>query len=116
VAISGKTTGNISDNKDKKNTSHKGDLYLIPLGDFYNLADSKYPGGDFISFHQTALIDVLNLFYLTCRTKIDGYLIGVNIYKNDDADNNLTLSMKLSSKIERKIPKIIGIIKKYMTP
>jgi len=116
VAISGKTTGNISDNKDKKNTSHKGDLYLIPLGDFYNLADSKYPGGDFISFHQTALIDVLNLFYLTCRTKIDGYLIGVNIYKNDDTDNNLTLSMKLSSKIERKIPKIIGIIKKYITP
>ncbi|MBA7469057.1 hypothetical protein ES707_04319 [subsurface metagenome] len=116
VAISGKTTGNISDNKNKKNTSQKGDLYLIPLGDFYNLADSKYPGGDFISFHQTALIDVLNLFYLTCRTKIDGYLIGVNIYKNDDADNNLTLSMKLSSKIERKIPKIIGIIKKYITP
>jgi len=116
VAISGKTTGNISDNKNKKSNSHKGDLYLIPLSDFYNLADSKYPGGDFISFHQTALIDVLNLFYLTCRTKIDGYLIGVNIYKNDDADNNLTLSMKLSSKIERKIPKIIGIIKKYITP
>ncbi|GAH03178.1 unnamed protein product, partial [marine sediment metagenome] len=31
-------------------------------------------------------------------------------------DNNITLSMKLSSKIERKIPKIIGIIKKYIAP
>lgn len=115
VDISGKITGNISDNKNKKNTSRQGDLYLIPLNDFYNLADSEYQGVDFISFHQTALIDVLNLFYLTCRTKIDGYLIGVNIYKNNDVYNNIPLSMKLSSKIERKIPKIIEIIKKYIT-
>jgi hydrogenase maturation protease len=96
-------------------TSGKGDIYLIPLSDFYNIAGSKYPGMDFVSFHQTAFIDILNLFYLTHRIKIDGYFIGVNIYKNNNTSDTTTLSMKLSSTIERKIPKIIETIKKYMT-
>ncbi|MHB8279700.1 MAG: hydrogenase maturation protease, partial [Candidatus Humimicrobiaceae bacterium] len=109
---SSKTSGSILDNRDKKSNSHKGDLYLIPLSDFYNIASPKYPGRDFVSFHQTALIDVLNLFYLTYRKKIDGYLIGVNIYKNDNTDNTITFSMKLSSTIEGKISEIIGLIKK----
>jgi len=108
------STGDTSDIKGKKNDSGKGDLYEIPLSDFYNIAGSKYPGRDFISFHQTALIDVLELFYLTYRIKINGYFIGINIHKNDSKDNTTTFSMKLSNTIEKKIPKIIGLIKKYI--
>ncbi len=102
--------------EDKRNTSIKGDIYLIPLSDLYDIAESKYFSKDFISFHQTALIDVLNLFYLTYRTKIDGYFIGVNISENSKLDNTLTFSMELSNAIEKKVPKIIGLIKKYITP
>ena len=93
----------------------QGDLYEIPLNDFYDIAGSEYPGVDFISFHQTALIDVLKLFYLTYRIKIDGYFIGVNISGNDNTDNAFTFSMKLSGVVEKIIPKIIELIKKNIT-
>ena len=93
-------------------TSRKGDLYEIPLKDFYNIAGSEYPGTGFISFHQTTLMDVLNLFYLTYRIKIDGYFIGININGNDNKDSAFSLSMKLSSTVEKKIPGIIELVKK----
>ena len=93
-------------------TSRKGDLYDIPLKDFYNIAGSEYPGTGFISFHQTTLMDVLNLFYLTYKIKMDGYFIGININRNDNKDTVFSFSTKLSRTVQKKIPKIIGLVKK----
>jgi len=105
----------IGTSRDKKYSSCKGDLYEIPLKNFYNVASSGYPGATFISFHQTALIDVLKLFYLTYRIKIDGYFIGVNVNVNGNKDNTFSFSMKLSTTVEKKIPRIIGLVKKNIT-
>ena len=69
---------------------------------------------DFISFHQTELIDVLKLFRLTHNMKIDGFLIGINISDNNKSDKPIAFSMELSSVIEKKIPEIIKLIKKYI--
>ncbi len=92
---------------DTKNISRKGDLYLIPLKDFYNVGQSKYLSSEFVSFHQTALIDVLNLFYLTYRVRTKGDLIGVNISEACSQDGILTLSAEMSQEIKNKIPDII---------
>ncbi len=116
IKLSGISPDNVtystSDIKNKKNISTRGDLYLIPLNDLYNIVDSRYHNSDFISFHQTGLIDVLKLFSLTHNMKIDGYLIGVNISENSKLDNASPFTMELSNTIEKKIPKIIGLIKK----
>jgi hydrogenase maturation protease len=101
-----------SDKKDEKKVTDKSDLYEIPLKDFYDIASSEYPGKGFISFHQTTLMDVLKLFYLTYRVKINGYFIGININGNDNKDNAFSLSMKLSNTVEKKIPGIIELVKK----
>ena len=108
----GSTGDNASGKKDKKNTSGKGDLYDIPLKDFYDIAGSEYPDTTFISFHQTTLMDVLNLFYLSYKIKIDGYFIGIDINGNDNKDSTFSLSMKLSRTVEKKIPVIIELVKK----
>lgn len=99
--------------KEKKPSSDEG-LFVIPLDDFYNIGDFNYPGRGFISFHQTSLVDVLNLFYLAYKVKIRGYLIGIDI--SDSIDSGFAFSMKLSSKTEQKIPKIIDLIKKHINP
>ena len=98
-------------NKKKKNTSSNGGLFVIPLDDFYNIGSPEYLSRDFISFHQTSLVDVLNLFYLAYRIKIRGYLIGIDI--SGSMDNGLSFSMKLTGRIKQKIPKIIELVKKY---
>ncbi len=100
--------------KNKKNISTIGDIYLIPLEDLYNITDSQNHSIDIISFHQTGLIDVLKLFNLIHHDRINGYLVGINIGKNNKLDKTLALSMKLSPAIERKIPEIIKLIKKYI--
>lgn len=112
----GGTSAENSHNKNQKGTSPEGGLFVIPLDDFYDTDGSKYPGRDFISFHQTSLVDVLNLFYLAYRIKISGYLIGIDISGESGTDNGLAFSMKLSSRIEQKIPKIIDLVKKHINP
>lgn len=104
------STGTFHDKK-KKNTSSGEGLFAIPLDDFYNTGSTEYPGTDFISFHQTSLVDVLNLFYLAYKVKIRGYLIGIDI--SGSMDNGLSFSMKLTGRIKQKIPKIIELVKKY---
>ena len=99
---------------DIKNIPRKGDLYLIPLKDFYNVGQSQYLSSGFVSFHQTALIDVLNLFYLTYRIRTKGNLIGVNISEDCSRDGSLTFSTELSREIENKIPDIIKIALKQI--
>lgn len=101
-----------SKKSNKKST--KGDIYTIPLSEVYNISKSNFPNLEFISFHQTGLMDVLNLLYMTSKIKINGYLIGINICDNNDTDSIRTFSMKLSTEIEQKIPKIIEILKKYI--
>lgn len=98
--------------RDGKHSSGKGSLYEIPLKDFYDNAGSEYPGTGFISFHQTTLMDVLNLFYLSYKIKIDGYFIGININGNDNKDGNFSFSTELSETIEKKIPKIVELVMK----
>jgi len=100
--------------KNKKTIHQKGDIYLIPLSDLYNITRSEYYTNDFISFHQTGLMDVIKLFSLTHNVKISGYLIGVNIGEKDKAGNETAFSVKLSPIIKRKIPEIIKLIKKHL--
>jgi len=57
-------------------------------------------------------MDVLNLFYLTYKIKMDGYFIGININRNDNKDTVFSFSTKLSRTVQKKIPKIIGLVKK----
>jgi Ni,Fe-hydrogenase maturation factor len=99
--------------KNKKSSSNEG-IFVISLEDFYHKDSFSHPGEGFISFHQTSLVDVLNLFYLAYKVKIRGYLIGIDI--SDNIDSGLSFSMKLSRKIEQKIPRIIDLIKKYINP
>jgi hydrogenase maturation protease len=106
-----KSSEETSQVKNKSLSSREG-LFVIPLDDFYDPGNFDYPGEGFISFHQTSLVDVLNLFYLSYKVKIRGYLIGVDI--SESMDSGLSFSMKLSSKIEQKIPTIIDLIKKYI--
>ena len=95
---------------------NKGDIYMVPLSDFYRINQSAYLSDGFISFHQTSLIDILNFFYISHRIKIPGCFIGINISKTLDinGESNLSLSMGLSREIKTKIPKIIDIVKKHL--
>lgn len=107
-------TSNACNTENKKNIPAKGDIYLVPLNDLYNIIDSGYRNNDFISFHQTELTDVLKLFRLIYNIKIDGFLIGVNICDNNEPEKTISFSMKLSDVIKRKIPEIIELIKKHL--
>ena len=105
---------NTRNTENKKNIPAKGSIYIIPLNDLYDIIDSGHRDRDFISFHQTELIDVLKLFRLTHNMKIDGFLIGINIGDNNKSDKPIAFSMELSSVIEKKIPEIIKLIKEYI--
>ena len=107
-----KKSNSVKDGKDNK----KGDIYSIPLKDFYNMIDSECCSGDFISFHQTGLVDVLKLLLLAYNIKIDGFLIGINIGDNSKQDSAGTpaFSLKLTGEIEKKIPAIIELVKKHI--
>ena len=95
--------------------SIKGDIYTIPLRELYNISKSNYLNLEFISFHQTGLMDVLTLLYMTSKIKIEGCLIGINIFNSSNNANLFhTFSMKLSKEIEQKIPEIIEILKKHI--
>lgn len=105
----------LKDDKKNNDKSTKGSIYIIPLNELYEISKSDYPGLEFISFHQTGLMDVLNLLYMTSKIKISGYLIGVNIFDDENSEDNIfTFSMKLSQEIEQKIPEIIEILKRYI--
>lgn len=86
-----------------------GQVYRIPLEDFYNLSQPDYTGDEFISFHQTALSDVLNLFFLTGSARIRGYFIGINIFKS--GDETLSFSMELTKEAEGSIDNIVHMVK-----
>ena len=98
------STNNASDIKKGGNIPAKGGIYIIPLNDLYDITSSGHRDRDFISFHQTELIDVLKLFRLTHNMKINGFLIGVNIGDNNKTVKPIAFSMELSSVIEKKIP------------
>jgi len=108
--------GDFTKNKKKGNSVNaKGDIYIIPLNELYNISKSDYPNLEFISFHQTGLMDVLTLLYMTSKIKIGGYLVGINIFGSRSKSNILnTFSMELSAKVKQKIPEIINILKKYI--
>ena len=96
----------------KKNS--KGDIYVIPLHELYDIGTSSYPGLEFVSFHQTGLMDVLTLLQMTTKIKINGYLIGVNIFDDTSTGQIYNFSMELSEEIKKKIPKIVEILKKHL--
>jgi len=104
------------DNQSSKSENigyEKGGIYKIPLADIYDLCSSHYLKYGFTSLHQTGLIDVLSLFHATYKTKITGYIIGVNIF-DSKKDSTLSFSMNLSPQIEKKVPEIIKIVKKLI--
>lgn len=94
----------------------KGEIFVVPLSDFYNIDNSKYFTDGFISFHQTALIDVLGLLDISQKIKIEGCFVGINISdtKHKGRRNELDLSMGLSKEIESKIPEILNTIIKII--
>ena len=96
--------------------SQKGDLYLIPVEELYNSIDSKYEDPEFLSFHQTSLSDVLLLMLRTLKIRIQGYLLGINIFDPDkkNKDPASGYSVELSPEIEVKIDRAIEIIKKHI--
>jgi len=104
----------ISNEKKGDSRSIKGGIYIIPLSELYNISKLNYPDFEFISFHQTGLMDVLTLLYMTSKIKIEGYLIGINIFNSSSANLFHTFSMKLSTEVEQKIPEIIEILKKHI--
>ena len=86
-----------------------GQIYRIPLEEFYNLSKSDYAVDEFISFHQTALSDVFNLFFLTGSARIRGYFIGINIFRS--GDETLSFSMELTKEAEGSIDNIVHMVK-----
>ncbi len=92
-----------------RNQNPKGDFYIAPLDKVFE--DNK-KNIEFISFHQTGILDVLNLLQLSSKIKINGYLFGINIY-NSNKDDIVRFSMDLSKEIKDKIPEIIKNLKKY---
>ncbi len=96
--------------------SQKGDLYLIPIEELYHSIDSKYEDPEFISFHQTSLSDVMLLMLRTFKIRIQGYLLGINIFDpgKKTEDPVLGYSVELSPEIEDKIDRVIEIIKKHI--
>ncbi|MBN2073396.1 MAG: hydrogenase maturation protease, partial [Actinobacteria bacterium] len=88
----------------------KGDIYLIPLKDFYKEAGPGLTGNSSISFHETSLMDVLDLFKATTGNEIKGFLIGINIFNSfDNKGMDLPMGICLSPVIESRISKIIDI-------
>jgi hydrogenase maturation protease len=106
-----KPSGKTFQSKKKKSPYGEG-LFVIPLDDFYQTGSLNSTGGGFISFHQTSLVDVLNLYYLAYKVKIRGHLIGIDI--SGSIDSGLSFSMELSLKIKQKIPRVIKLIKKHI--
>lgn len=90
---------------------NKGDFYIAPLD---KLCEEDNKDIKFISFHQTGILDVLNLLHLSSKTKINGYLFGINIYNSRIEDDVLKFSMDLSPNIKDKIPYIKENLKKYL--
>jgi hydrogenase maturation protease len=92
----------------------KGDLYFIPLYELYNSTDTNYENPEFISFHQTAIFDVLLLLFRTFKIKIKGYFLGINIFDPSEELHHLDskYTMELSPEIKGKISKAIEIIRK----
>ncbi len=95
-----------------KASQKKGEVYLIPLDDFYDISQSDYSNPEYISFHQTGITDVLKLFYLANKVKIKGHFIGVNIFKPND--ELLSFSMELSKEVENSLDKILITVKKLL--
>ena len=91
-----------------------GSIYVIPLQDLYGMDSSGILKDSCISFHQTSISDVLDFLYLSHKTRLSGYLIGINIFKNlpQDANVVLPLSMELSRDIRSLMPEVIDIVKK----
>ena len=110
------TTYNAGNKKNNFIEDKKGDIYTIPLKDFYNMIDCGTCSEDFISFHQTGLTDVLKLLLLAYNIKIDGIFIGINIGDSSKHNSVSTpaFSLKLTDEIEKKIPAIIELVKKYI--
>jgi Ni,Fe-hydrogenase maturation factor len=107
--------------KDKTETSRllhidNSNIYVIPLKDFYDVSSSEFLKDGFISFHQTSISDVLDLFYISHKIKISGYFIGINISKTlyKDSEMELPLSMGLSENIKALVPQVIDIVKKTL--
>lgn len=90
----------------------KGSVYCIPLKDFYQVGQSGCSDPDFISFHQTAVTDVLKLFCLTRQSKIRGHFIGVNVM--DAQQDHLDFSMTLSKEAQCALEKIVETVKKLL--
>ena len=105
----------ITNNKPSDHTD-RSSIYVIPLKDFYKINSSEYLENGFISFHQTSISDVLDLLYVSHRTRISGFFIGINISKTLDMDNEvgLPLSMGLSENIEALVPRVIDTVKKTL--
>ena len=95
--------------------SQKGDLFLIPLDKLYNSINANYENPAFISFHQTAIFDVLLLMAKTFKIKIKGYLLGINILSpSEEKDQKTGYSMQLSPEIDKKIEDALDTIKKHI--
>ncbi len=98
-----------------ESSEKKGDLYLIPLDKLYSSITENYKNPGFISFHQTAISDVLILMLGTLKIKIRGYFLGINILEPfEELDLKKHYSMQLSPEIKDKIKAAIEIIKKHI--
>ena len=111
-----KSDSKSSELRKKDNTYKKGDIYAIPLNEIYSLSNPNYENPEFISFHQTGLLDVLTLLLRTLKIKIKGYLIGINIFDPSTGSDSIKIeySIELSPEVEEKIPKIINLILKHI--
>jgi hypothetical protein len=80
------------------------------------MGSSGFLKDEYISFHQTSIFDVLNLLYLSQKTRLSGYLIGINISKSLSKDGEviLPLSMDLSPDIKALMGKVMDIVKKIL--
>lgn len=107
---------NINKKPDNSNNElgAKGKIYVIPLNKLYEINKKESHDLEFLSFHQTGLIDVLALLYMTSKIKIDGYLVGISIFDECKNENLLDFSMNLSPEIEEKIPNVIETVKKLI--
>lgn len=91
--------------------NQKGDIYLIPLERLYEILDSNCENPGFISFHQTAVSDVMLLLKKTMDIKISGYLLGINIFEPGIEKNLKThYSLQLTPGVKKKISKAVKII------
>ncbi|MGM0367303.1 MAG: hydrogenase maturation protease [Actinomycetota bacterium] len=94
------------------NKKSENNLYVVPLEDIYKMGEAE--DMEFISFHQTSIMDVLNLLYLTSNIKLKGYLFGINVCSNKKAASNVfKFTMDLSPQTKAMISKTITSLKKY---